>query len=91
MNQITTADDFPTIIDAIRHCNDELNRIGKITDKKEAQQEMVKLWHFHDTVLARIEREKGGDIECTIPTSKSSSPICESNNYTGRTSRTCAG
>ncbi|MEZ2661264.1 hypothetical protein [Aneurinibacillus aneurinilyticus] len=61
MNHITTADDFPTIIDAIRHCNDELNRIRKIADNKEVQQEMVKFWHFHDTVLARIEREEGGE------------------------------
>ncbi|MFT9848479.1 hypothetical protein [Aneurinibacillus sp. REN35] len=66
MNTVRTADDFPTVLDAIYYCNTELNRISEMTDKEEAQREMDKYWCFHNTVLARIEREEGGESPDSI-------------------------
>lgn len=61
MNQITTADDFPTIIDAMRFHSSEIDRIAKFPASKEKNREMDYLKAFLITVVSRIEREKGGE------------------------------
>lgn len=90
MNQITTADEFPIIIDAMLFYNAEIDRIAKLPASKEKNRELDYLEAFALSVVDRIEREKGGEVKCTIPTSKASSPICESSSCTGKMSQTCA-
>ncbi|MEZ2657235.1 hypothetical protein [Aneurinibacillus aneurinilyticus] len=61
MNHITTADDFPTVIDAMRFHSAEIDRIAGLP-KEEALREMDKLEVFTLSIVARIEREKGGEL-----------------------------
>ncbi|MBN6186439.1 hypothetical protein JQN58_05485 [Aneurinibacillus sp. BA2021] len=88
MNQITTADEFPTIIDAMRFYNAEIDRIAKLPASKEKNRELDYLEAFALSIASRIEHEKGGEVRCTIPISKVSSPICESSSCTGKMSQT---
>ncbi|MED0670614.1 hypothetical protein P4S95_10415 [Aneurinibacillus aneurinilyticus] len=60
MNHITTADDFPTIIDAMRFHSAEIDRIAELP-KEEALREMDKLEILTLSIAARIEHEKGGE------------------------------
>jgi hypothetical protein len=60
MNHITTADDFPTVIDAMRFHSAEIDRIAQLP-KEEALREMDKLEILTLSIAARIEREKGGE------------------------------
>ncbi|ERI05398.1 hypothetical protein [Aneurinibacillus aneurinilyticus] len=60
MNHITTADDFPTVIDAMRFHSAEIDRIAELP-KEEALREMDKLEALVLSIAARIEREKGGE------------------------------
>ncbi|MED0670561.1 hypothetical protein P4S95_10150 [Aneurinibacillus aneurinilyticus] len=60
MNHITTADDFPTVIDAMRFHSAEIDRIAELP-KEEALREMDKLEALVLSIAARIEHEKGGE------------------------------
>lgn len=62
MNHITTADDFPTIIDAMRFHSAEIDRIAKLPASKEKNREMDYLEAFALSIAARIERERGGEL-----------------------------
>lgn len=55
MNQITTADDFPTIIDAMCFYSAEIDRIAGL-ETPEKLREMDKLEVLALSIAARIER-----------------------------------
>ncbi|ERI09752.1 hypothetical protein [Aneurinibacillus aneurinilyticus] len=59
MNHITTADDFPTVIDAMRFHSTEIDRVAQLP-LPEKLQELDNLETFALSIVARIEREKGG-------------------------------
>ncbi|GED17209.1 MULTISPECIES: hypothetical protein [Aneurinibacillus] len=60
MNHITTADDFPTIVDAMCFYSAEIDRIAEL-ETPEKLREMDKLEALALSIAARIEREKGGE------------------------------
>ncbi|KIV50284.1 hypothetical protein AM501_20680 [Aneurinibacillus migulanus] len=60
MNRITTADDFPTIVDAMCFYSAEIDRIAEL-ETTEKLREMDKLEALALSIAARIEREKGGE------------------------------
>lgn len=81
--------------EALRKESEEINRgIDQAFNQpspEQRQQELARLVEAAHRLLGKVRQAKGGDIECTISTSKASSPVCENSNCTGRTSRTCAG
>ncbi|MBN6186355.1 hypothetical protein JQN58_05060 [Aneurinibacillus sp. BA2021] len=60
MNTIRTANDFPTVLDAMLFHNSEIDRIAGLP-LPEKLRELDKLEAFALSIAARIEREKGGE------------------------------
>jgi hypothetical protein len=60
MNITRTADDFPSILDAMRFHSAEIDRVARLP-YPEKLRELDKLEAFTLSIAERIEREKGGE------------------------------
>lgn len=58
MTKPRTADDFPTVIDALLYYSAEIDRLAALPASHEKNEELKQLPIFLETVTDRIQREK---------------------------------